>query len=56
MSGTVLLVAAGIVLLIAFGVLIYKNWDTILKWLQTAWEAVKTYFAGWGAVHNGCLE
>ena len=49
MSGTVLLVAAGIVLLIALGVLIYKNWDTILKWLQTAWEAVKTYFAGWGA-------
>lgn len=41
MSGTVLLVAGVIVALVAVGILLYKNWDTIVKWLGTAWDWLK---------------
>ncbi|MEH7117216.1 hypothetical protein V7128_07310 [Neobacillus vireti] len=40
-SGSVLAIGAAIVGLIAVGVLLYKNWDTVLKWLSTAWNWIK---------------
>lgn len=41
MSGTVLLVAGAIVGLVAVGILLYKNWDTIVAWLKKAWTSLK---------------
>ena len=38
----VVLVTAGIAALIAIGVLLYKNWDTIKEKAQETWENVKT--------------
>lgn len=40
--GPVLLVIAAIAAVIAIGVLLYKNWDTISAWLKRTWESIKT--------------
>ena len=40
--GPIALVVAGIVALIAIGVLLYKNWDTITAAAKATWDAVKT--------------
>ena len=43
--------------LIAIGILIYKNWDTIKAWLGAAWEWIKsTSSAVWGAVRDGVAD
>lgn len=51
MSGTVMLVAGAIVGLVAVGVLLYKNWDTIKAKATEVWQAVKTVFVQtWDAI------
>lgn len=39
--GPVLLIIAAIAAVIAIGVLLYKNWDTISAWLKQTWESIK---------------
>ena len=39
--GPIALIVAGIAALIAIGVLLYKNWDTIKKYATKAWSAIK---------------
>lgn len=51
MSGTVMLVAGVIVGLVAVGVLLYKNWDTVKAKAAEVWNAVKTFFVqAWDAI------
>jgi hypothetical protein len=51
--GPVLLVIAAIAALIAIGVLLYKNWDTITAWLGKAWDGIKTKATQvWGALKD----
>ena len=40
--GTVAAIVAGIALLVAIGVVLYKNWDTIKKFAQKTWNKIKT--------------
>lgn len=42
----VALVIAGIAALIAIGVLIYRNWETIAQFASTAWEGIKETISG----------
>lgn len=42
MTSTVWIVAGAITALIAIGVLLYKNWGTVVSWLTSAWNAIKT--------------
>lgn len=39
-------VIAGIVALIAVGVLLYKNWDTVVKYAKILWDGVKSAWTG----------
>jgi phage-related protein len=41
MSATVWLVAGAIVGLVAVGILLYKNWDSIVAWLKNTWSSLK---------------
>jgi phage-related protein len=51
MSGTVILVTAAIVALVAAGVALYQNWDTVKAYLISAWNAIKTASAAtWTAI------
>lgn len=38
------LVVVGITALIAAGYLLYKNWDTVVKWIENIWLSVKEFF------------
>lgn len=40
--GIVAAIVAGIALLVAIGVVLYKNWDTIKKFAQKTWNKIKT--------------
>jgi TP901 family phage tail tape measure protein len=40
-SAPILLIIAGVVALIAIGVLLYKNWDTVVEYLGKAWQWMK---------------
>lgn len=42
----VALVIAGIAALIAIGVLVYKNWETIVAFASSAWEGIKEAVSG----------
>ncbi|MBT2727835.1 hypothetical protein J7E63_12890 [Bacillus sp. ISL-75] len=54
MSGTVLIVAAVIVALVAVGILLYKNWDTIKAKAIAIWGAIKTFFVNlWSSIMTG---
>lgn len=54
MSGTVLIVAGVIVGLIAVGVLLYKNWDTIKAKSIEVWNAVKNAcIQAWEGIKSG---
>jgi phage-related protein len=56
MSGTVLIVAAVIVALVAVGVLLYKNWDTIKAKAIEIWGAIKTFFVNlWSSMVSGAI-
>ncbi|MBL5830858.1 hypothetical protein HV417_02115 [Bacillus sporothermodurans] len=47
-------VIAGIVALIAVGVLLYKNWDTVVKYAKILWNGIKSAWSGIvSAVKNG---
>lgn len=45
-SPTVLIVVGVIALLIAAGVALYQNWDTIKEWAGKLWEGIKETFNG----------
>lgn len=46
LSGPVGIVIAIITALVAAGVLLYKNWDTIKEYASTIWEAIKEKISG----------
>jgi len=59
LTSPVFLVVLAIAALIAIGVLLYKNWDTVSAWLTSVWEGIKTtavnvwnsikdFFVQWG--------
>ncbi|MFD0825858.1 phage tail protein [Neobacillus sp. M.A.Huq-85] len=51
MSGTVLVVAGIIVALVAVGILLYKNWDTIKAKAIEIWGAIQTFFVNlWSGI------
>ncbi|MBC2392016.1 phage tail protein [Listeria booriae] len=52
-SGPVLIVAGVITALVAVGVLLYKNWDKISKWLGKVWDKIKEVAVN---VFNGIIE
>lgn len=53
LTSPITLVIAAITALVAAGVLLYQNWDTVSVWAATTWEKVKEVFAaGVDAVKN----
>ncbi|WP_079708082.1 phage tail tape measure protein [Paraliobacillus ryukyuensis] len=44
-TGPLALVAAGIAALIAVGILLWKNWDTVKEYAIITWTAIKDFFA-----------
>jgi hypothetical protein len=44
-TSPIFLVAAAIAALIAIGILLYKNWDTISAWFKQMWESIKQKMA-----------
>ncbi|MHB0976902.1 MAG: phage tail tape measure protein [Candidatus Aquicultorales bacterium] len=50
-SWPIIAIIAVIAALIAIGVLLYRNWDTVKAWLISAWAAIKaTAIATWKAI------
>jgi phage-related minor tail protein len=43
-SAPIVAIVAGIAALIAAGIALYKNWDSVGKWLSETWETIKTTF------------
>lgn len=50
------LVVLGIAAVIAIGVALYKNWDTIKEKASALWEGIKTVFGGIGAAIAGAFK
>jgi hypothetical protein len=46
MSATVWIVVAAVIALVAIGIALYKNWDSVVAWLTAAWDSIKNYFLG----------
>lgn len=67
-SAKVALIVAAIAGLIALGVLLYKNWDTVVEYLKTAWDSIVSaavstwtyltdFFAGiWDGVSSAAMS
>lgn len=45
-TAPIALAIAAIIAIIAIGVLLYKNWDEVLKGLKSAWQATASWFSG----------
>lgn len=44
-TGPILPIIAGIAALIAIGILLYKNWDTISAWAVKTWGGIRDFFS-----------
>lgn len=45
------IIIAAIIALIAIGILLYKNWDTIVKFLRKIWQAIAAFAKSvWGSI------
>jgi phage-related minor tail protein len=56
-SGPVLIIAAVLVALVAVGVLVYKNWDTIKAKAIQIWGAIKNFFIStWNAIKTTTIN
>jgi phage-related protein len=56
-SGPVLIIAAVLVALVAVGVLVYKNWDTIKAKAIQIWGAIKNFFIStWNAIKTTAIN
>jgi phage-related protein len=56
-SGPVLIIAAVLVALVAVGVLVYKNWDTIKAKAIQIWGAIKNFFVStWNAIKTTTMN
>lgn len=53
MANPVGLLIRAIATLIAIGVALYKNWDTVVEHLKAAWEWIKDFFANFSLFDSG---
>jgi phage-related protein len=68
LTSPIFLIVAAIAAVIAIGVLLYKNWDTIKGWLSTAWNAIKStatsvwnsikgfFVSAWNSIKSKAVE